>query len=140
MTLVVTTVSKNGITVVGDKAATWPHGDGIATNVNERKIFLSRVARISVAIWGSTRWPGGKYSEWVGEFVETITREEPLSVTAERFCSDANSRLHEGFGDHDRRGAHFAGFVGGVPHIYHVHTGKEDKPQHELTLFRDYPD
>jgi hypothetical protein len=38
-----------------------------------------------------------------------------------------------------RRGLHVAGFIGEVPHIYHLHTGHNLANQHEPTLFRDYP-
>jgi hypothetical protein len=140
MTLVVTTVSKYGITVVGDKAASWVYGQGIATNAQERKVFVSTTARISVALWGSAGWPGGGWSQWVLQFVNSVTAEESLDVVAERFCTEVNAQLNRLDIEPGRRGAHFAGFVKGIPHLYHVHTGGEGETQHGLRVFRDFPE
>lgn len=38
-----------------------------------------------------------------------------------------------------RRGVHVAGYVDGLPHLYHVHTGGDLTAQHEPRLFRDFP-
>ncbi len=140
MTLVVTSVSKNGVTVVGDKAASWPHGQQTASSPSATKVFVSEAARISVALWGSARWPGGGYESWVASYVQGLDRGHDLGRAAQDFASQANLRLAGGDSDEDRRGAHFAGFVGETPHLYHVHTGVEGEPQHELRVFRDYPD
>ncbi len=140
MTLVVTSVSSRGITVVGDKAATWEHGGQIATSASESKVFVSRAARIAVALWGSTRWPGGQFSRWISSFVDGMEVGAELEATAERLAAMMRKNLADAGIAPDRRGIHIAGFVEGVPHLYHIHSGVENQAQHPPALFRDYPD
>lgn len=140
MTLVVTSVSLRGITVVTDKAASWPHGDQTAANSAESKSFVSHDARIAVAIWGSTRWPGGGYSKWVRAFVAGLEPGADLHDAATRFANEVNETLHPANWSDDRRGAHFVGYVHDLPHLYHVHTGPAEGPQGPLSVHREYPE
>jgi hypothetical protein len=148
MTLVVTTATARGITVVGDKAESQGLGDEKLVIPNSTKIFYSPAANISFAVWGNAEWPNdiGPYTDWFKKsIVDTLPKGTKLEEAGGIICDRVNPILEQmGGGDYSslRRGIHLAGYVDFVPRVYHVHTGDHPlpAPQHELRLHRDYPD
>lgn len=147
MTLVVTTASTNGISVVGDKAVTRTvHGVGSSIAEPSTKIFYSSAANISLACWGSTRLDGSDYSQWMKDFVANrLTRGIPLEEACRLLATDLNAILDpiaaSGVPWSDlRRGVHVAGFESETPCVFHVHTGDPRAFNHRLEVHRDFPD
>jgi len=145
MTLVVTTATSRGITVVGDRAEREHLGElGIVRPIRT-KVFYSESANVSFAIWGDSTWPLrlGDYSGW---FLEKVVRAIPegasLAEIGQVVCDRVNPILVEDFGGNfkkHRRGVHVAGYVDGLPHIYHCHMGHDGEAERELSCYHDYP-
>jgi hypothetical protein len=140
MTIVVTTASQHGITVVGDKAETLHDGRVFNT---ARKVYYAAAANVSLAFWGNARMPGGTLGAWAEQFVARVTAVDSLEDVGTRLARELTSALSpppHGVWHSSRRGVHVAGYSGGVPCIYHVHTGDPNHGEHEPRLYRDFPD
>lgn len=142
MTIVVTTASRYGITVVGDKAQTSRRGQTREVRNDARKVHYSAVANVSLAFWGDARMPLGSLDSWAATFVETLTAADSVETTGRRLEAELSSVLEplpkRGWYD-VRRGVHVAGFIDGLPHIYHVHTGDPRQGEHAPSLRQDFP-
>ena len=62
MTLVVTTASARGITVVGDRAVTRQSDAGVEI-LEARKVWYSPKANLALAFWGNANFPGSESLE-----------------------------------------------------------------------------
>ena len=141
MTLVVTTASAHGITVVGDRAVTRRTSDDV-TILEARKVWYSPTANIGLAFWGNVYLPDSSMESWTQEFVNGITKKDTVSSIAERLASSLNAVL-EPLGlywSQLRRGIHVSGYEHGLPVIFHVHTGDPRAFHHALEVHRDFPD
>ena len=142
MTLVVTTASELGITVVGDRAVTRSSSLGLEI-LEARKVWYSKKANIALAFWGNANLPGGKsLQDWARQFTDTINRRDTVSEVCDRLADTLNLEL-ECLGKEwweMRRGIHVSGYENGVPVIFHVHTGDPQLFHHSLEVHRDYPD
>lgn len=134
MTLVITTASRSGITVVGDRAVSRS-GGGQVTKVLEEpatKIFFAEAANISLAFWGRTQLASGSLSEFAESFLsKELTRRRELRKVARLLAHQLYQQLeplHTGSTTWSdlRRGVHVGGFVDGIPHVWHVHTGTQE--------------
>jgi hypothetical protein len=148
MTLVTTTASSFGITVVADTAVSRRIRDEPATIVEApgEKIFYSERANIALAGWGSADFPKGEsYAEFLASLADGFDENTSLEAAAERVAHQLDEKLRalaeelHGWGIL-RRGVHVSGFVRGIPHIYHVHTGDPNHGSHAPRVYRDYPD
>jgi hypothetical protein len=141
MTIVVTTASQFGITVVGDRALSSMDRAGTVSVRPIRKVYYSAAANVSFAFWGSASVPSGDMGAWMQDFVARVSSDEPLDSIGNRLAAEleaaaiAMSRPPSDL----RRGVHLGGFVGAVPHLYHVHTGSPATGVHAPKLLRDFP-
>lgn len=146
MTLVVTTVSRWGITVVGDRAETNEAlgPEKVFATPEARKVFFAKRLRVSLAFWGNAQWPGGDYDEWIlNGLMPELERTASLRDIAQHVCDRVNDGMLELGGNFEklRRGVHVAGFIDGLPHLYHCHMGEHPpKPQSAMQVHKDYPD
>jgi hypothetical protein len=145
MTLVVTTVSRNGITLVGDRAVSEKRDETVRVIDKEaRKVFHSAAANIGFAAWGSVTFPGNSYGQWLSDFVDALPAATSLSDAADLLASELNAQLgpiaerKHGWADL-RRGIHVSGYVADLPCVYHVHTGDPNIANHELRVHYDFP-
>jgi hypothetical protein len=148
MTLVVSTVSQRGITVVADCAVSRLSLDAPPVVLPEtaEKIIYSSAANIAFAFWGKTFFGGTDYFVWANDVVQKeVTAGTSLIDASDLLAERINeqlapfaSKLH-GWGEL-RRGVHVSGYVDGLPCIYHVHTGASHDANHSLRVHRDFPD
>jgi hypothetical protein len=142
MTIVVTTASQYGITVAGDKAQTSMRGQTREVHNDARKVHYSAAANVSLAFWGDARMPRGSLDMWAATFVESLCAEDSVKAVAIRLETELSAVLEplskRGWGP-VRRGAHVAGFIDGLPYIYHVHTGDPRLGEHAPRLHPEYP-
>ncbi len=142
MTLVVTTVSAFGITVVGDRAVTRRTDSGVEL-LKARKIWYSPEANVALAFWGNANLPGDESLEdWARRFVANIQIHDSVASVCERLVSTLNPEL-ESLGKpwlDLRRGIHVSGYENDLPVIFHVHTGDPHVLHHPLKVHRDFPD
>jgi hypothetical protein len=142
MTLVVTSASAQGITVVGDRAVTRQSKSGVEI-LKSKKVWYAREANVALAFWGNANLPGGQSLEdWASRFVTSISETDSVSSVCERLVSKLNPAL-ESLGmswPSLRRGVHVSGYENDVPVIFHVHTGDPKVFHHSLEVHRDYPD
>jgi hypothetical protein len=142
MTLVVTTASARGITVVGDRAVTrrTESGDQV---FEARKVWYSPAANAALAFWGNVNLPADEsFEDWARRFVAGIRSRETVESICERLVAMLNPQLeHLGKSwSFLRRGIHVSGYDGDLPIIFHVHTGDPKAFHHALEVHRDYPD
>jgi hypothetical protein len=143
MTLVVTEASAFGIAMVGDSALTVSEvGHPQRILAGAAKVQYAPLANVGFAVWGDACVGSSLIDAWLTDFIQAHDRAgtdiESMGLALEgalrvALASDARAWNKK------RRGIHLAGFVGGIPHIYHLHTGHDLKNQHQPTLYRDYP-
>ena len=142
MTLVVTTASVSGITVVGDRAVTRRSDAGVEI-LEAQKVWYAQEANAALAFWGNADLPNGEsLEEWAGRFVSKIKGDDNVATIFNRLVNTLNPEL-ESLGktwSHLRRGIHVSGYENGLPVIFHVHTGDPRAFHHALEVHRDYPD
>ena len=139
MTLVVSEVTRFGIAMVGDSAVTVTNPGPARVITGAAKVQYSPATNIGFAIWGAACVAGERMDVWLSSFIGRIEPGLPLDSVAERLAQELNSGIDRGKQSGDRRGIHVAGYVNGLPHLYHLHTGNEGEPQHELRVFKDFP-
>lgn len=149
MTLVVTSASAFGITVVCDKAQSRLLGEGRVEVLPQpvRKLYYSAAANISLAFWGRTRMPQGMQLEgWAQRFVqEQLGKPRKLPEVAEELAAQLAAELaplREECGSWEtlHRGVHVAGYDDGDPCIWHVHTGSRETCFHPPRAHADFPE
>lgn len=141
MTIVVTTASRLGITVVGDRAITRPESNGPQI-FQGKKVWYSPAANVALAFWGNVYYPGTSLEEWAGRFTASIEPSETVSSVAQRLADSMNAELARTgrLWSDLRRGVHVSGYENALPVILHVHTGDPRIAHHELCVHRDFPD
>lgn len=142
MTLVVTTASARGITVVGDRAVTR-RSDSRIQILEAQKVWYAQEANIALAFWGNTNLPCNQSLEdWARRFVMAIRANDSVAGVCERLVRELNPALESlGKSWSDlRRGIQVSGFENQLPVIFHVHTGDPKAFHHSLEFHRDYPD
>jgi hypothetical protein len=113
--IVVTTASRYGITVMGDKAQTSLRGQTREVHNDARKVHSSAKANVSLACWGDARMLRGSLDLWAATFVEALTAADSVENVGRRLETELSSVLeplpkrawHE-----VRRGAHIAAYFG----------------------------
>jgi len=143
MTLVVSEASTFGIAMVGDSAITIVEpGRPPRIESGAAKVQYAPLANIGFAMWGDACVAGRQMDNWLDEF---IVANDSKNADVESLGAILECELRSALKSESRswnqmrRGLHIAGFIGGIPHIYHLHTGGDLTNQHEPTLFRDYP-
>lgn len=141
MTIVVTTASRLGITVVGDRAITRPESDGPQI-FHAKKVWYSPAANVALAFWGNAYCPGTSLEQWAGQFTASIERAETASSVAQRLADSMNATLEPTgrLWSDLRRGVHVSGYENALPVVLHVHTGDPNIVHHALRVHRDFPD
>jgi hypothetical protein len=142
MTLVITEITGLGVVIVGDSAVTVQTSTGPRVYTGAAKVQYSSRANIGFALWGRACVDGRPADSWLAEFIDScITDGDSLEVVAARLAVELNTALRREKRDWNelRRGIHIAGYVGDLPHLYHIHTGNPEFPQHELRVFKDFP-
>lgn len=140
MTLVVSEITGFGVVMVGDSAVTV-RGAPTRVYTGAAKVQYSHAANVGFAMWGRACVCGEPQDRWLAKFITTISPTESLPSIADRLAANLNQELsneHRPWSDL-RRGIHVAGYVDGLPHLYHVHTGDPAIEEHELRVFRDFP-
>jgi hypothetical protein len=76
MTIVVTTASKYGISVVGDRAVSRRKGSDTPTVLADEatKIHYSADSNMALACWGNTHFAGQDYGRWISEWAQGRSR------------------------------------------------------------------
>lgn len=140
MTLVVSEVTGFGIVMVGDSAVTV-RGEPTRVYTGAAKIQYSHAANVGFAMWGRACVGGETQDRWLSQFIASIRDSESLPAIADRLAAELNHELvKEGEPWSElRRGIHIAGYVDGLPHLYHIHTGDPAVEEHELRVFKDFP-
>ncbi len=142
MTLVVTSASAFGITVVGDRAVTRRSDSGVEI-LAAKKVWYSPEANVALAFWGNANLSGDEsLEEWARRFVSNIQSHDSVASVCERLVSTLNPEL-ESLGNswsYLRREIHVSGYENDLPVIFHVHTGDPREFHHSLEVHRDYPD
>jgi hypothetical protein len=142
MTIVISELNPWGIAMIGDSAVTIRDAMGPRVREGAAKIHYSPTANIGFAIWGGACVDGKRMDFWMADFLSSMKAAEPLPAVADRLAAELNQELvREGkaWGEL-RRGIHVAGYHDGLPTLYHIHTGDPALPQHELRVFKDFPD
>lgn len=143
MTLVVSEVSGLGIVMVGDSAVTFHEGGHPKVRSGVAKIQYSDQANIGFAMWGRACVGTVPMDRWLSAFIADQTAAgDRLADVASRLADSLNadlSALGPVAWNKQRRGIHVAGYVEGLPHLYHVHTGGDANASHELRVFPDFP-
>lgn len=141
MTLVVTEVSKHGIVMVGDSAVTMRNRSSgkLSVKANAVKVLYSEAANIGFTLWGAASVGNYRLDYWMDDFVDSeVHNGDTVVSVGEKLNTALNLRDTEW--EQNVKGIHVAGFMDGVPVLYHVHCDRENEPPHELRLYRDYPD
>ena len=143
MTLVVSEVTGLGIVMVGDSAVTYYEAGMQRASPGVAKVQYAEQANLGFAAWGRACVGQMPMDRWLADFIRSqIGSEDRLETACRKLAAALNSALSAAgpvnWNDH-RRGVHVAGFVDGLPHLYHVHTGGDPSAQHELRVFRDFP-
>ncbi len=146
MTLVVTDVSRHGIVMVGDSAVTVVDATGKPQNTipGAAKVHYSPELNLGITVWGYGRVGGTPVDEWICDTLTSLdTTRENLESIGEWIVRELNTiRYQEGRTGEPRTwgGFHLAGYLGGVPRLWHIHNGHIGKPVREFRLHRDYPE
>lgn len=86
--------------------------------------------------------PHGSLDTWAETFVSLSAPEDSVKTVARRLRTELSAVLEplskRGWGV-VRRGAHVAGFINGLPFIYHVHMGEQRLGEHPPKLHPEYP-
>lgn len=143
MTLVVSEITRLGVVMVDDSAVTFDEGAGSTVRTGVAKVQYAASANIGFAMWGTACVGSSSMDMWLQEFISTsVDFGDQLEDVASRLADSLNQAI-AGSGtvswNRERRGIHIAGYVDGLPHLYHVHTGGDPNAQHELRVFRDFP-
>jgi len=143
MTLVVSEVTGLGIVMVGDSAVTFSDHGIRQVRTGVAKVHYAEKCNLGFAAWGRACVGQVPLDRWLTDFIgRRLTADDGLEVACTRLADDLNAALSAN-GPVDwndqRRGVHVAGFVDGLPHLYHVHTGGDLNAQHELRVFKDFP-
>jgi len=122
MTLVITELSDLGIAMAADSAVTFGSGRVL---VGAQKLQPVRQLNAGVSIWGYACVQGKIADEWVHEFIQNYTPDNPsIWSFAEVLANELQSVL--GVID-SYMGIHVAGYEGTqdgqLPAFYHVHNG-----------------
>ena len=142
MTLVVSTASARGISVVTDRAVSRRTGTALEL-YSAQKGWYSAKANIALAFWGNATLPDGQALErWAERFVNDVTEHDTPASVAGRLASELNPMLERltAHWSKMRRGVHVSGYEGDLPVIFHVHTGDPRGFHHALEVHRDFPD
>lgn len=158
MTLVVSDVSKFGIVMLADSAVTetWsqpidlPSGKQLTdvVRIGAQKIVPIEPINAAISIWGFgaiQSSPGNNELRipvdlFIRDFAELVDAGTSLEEVGNKLADAVNSRIVVGI---ERGGFHLAGYAnqGGkcFPALYHIHTGHDNEPLHELRLYHDFP-
>jgi hypothetical protein len=141
MTLIVTEVSEQfGCVVVGDSAVTI---DGTRVVLGAEKVHYSAEANVGFAIWGNACLAGERVDALVSQFAENLSgTASPRSAGRDLAALLSNRGEQDGRGwERLRGGVHVCGYEGGLPVLFHIHTGAEPPaPQARFALYEDFPD
>ena len=82
---------------------------------------------------------------WLQRFVSSLPASADIDDVADALASDLNAALQPDYRTTGgtaamRRGVHVAGYIQGIPHLYHIHMGHEEGPYRKLYVQRHYPD
>ncbi len=140
MTLVVSDISRLGVIMVGDSAVSRGRESMVSGAV---KVQYSTVANIGVALWGNANVGSSRMDYWISDFIQNFVQpNDTVENVGQKIVEQLNPILSaSGKPWKDLvRGIHLAGYRNGNPCLFHVHTGHDTEPAHELTLYMDYPD
>jgi len=129
--------------MVGDSAVTFDEGAGPSVRTGVAKVQYAARANIGFAIWGRACVGSTSMDLWLRDFIEAnVGAGAQLEDVANQLADSLNHALAAAGAvswNRERRGIHISGYVDGLPHLYHVHTGGDPGAQHELRVFRDFP-
>ena len=144
MTLVISDITRHGIVMIGDSAITLRQGNTIVdVHDGAAKVQYSPEANVGITMWGHGSIDGRTIDAWIADFIKSnIAPGEDLEIIGLRLADQLNADLRQ-LGkpwNQLRSGFHLAGYKNGLPRLWHIHTGHQDEPQHELRLYRDFPE
>lgn len=155
MTLVVSDISRFGIIMVGDSAVTRKNfsDQQIITKETAQKIFYHHKLNFGMALWGritdSYRCHKYNLSEILENYLEETDAQAKPDIDI--FGTDLAERLsecHKKFEYNSRKkldsnsrfGIHLAGYKNGLPRLYHIHCGHNERLYEYPQLYKDFPD
>lgn len=142
MTLVVSEITKNGITMVGDSAITFKHNGSMSYRSGASKIHYNSKVNIGCALWGNAMVRGRQLDIWVDEFLNYFEKNHDIDDLAQRLSNSLKIELEQEGKPWDELafGIHVAGYRNGLPRLWHIHCGHANEPPHEPRLYHDYPE
>ncbi|WAC08412.1 MAG: hypothetical protein OS130_04250 [Thermodesulfobacteriota bacterium] len=144
MTLVVSDISHLGIIMVGDSAVTYKsNANDLEVSDGAVKIQYAPKVNVGFAFWGDASVNNIRIDNWMINFIKYhIKPNDSLETIGDKLVSQLNPILtstNKPWKDLVR-GIHIAGYRNGLPCLFHIHTGHNDEPAHELKFYRDFPD
>jgi hypothetical protein len=144
MTLIISEVSNYGIAMVGDSAITYSDiQNRERAKTGASKIQYSDAANIGFGVWGNALICGQQIDQWLHDFIhDHVSEGSRLDDIGDQLAEN----LRYGFRFDGRSwnqlkcGIHLAGYLKGLPRLWHVHMGHADEEPHEPRLYRDFPE
>lgn len=143
MTLVVSDISTHGIVMVGDSAVTMTTNSQKIVSSDAAKVQYCNKANIGFALWGDAGIGEKRMDFWLSRFINShINESDSVESVGKKLVEAINDELLRSNRKWSElvRGIHIAGYRDGLPVLFHVHTGHDTEPAHELRLYKDYPD
>lgn len=142
MTLVVSEVSKFGITMVADSAVTIR--DSLTKVVDGAlKIQYSHSHNVGFAIWGHATINGEQLDRWLKRFIDTqLDDVESLNDIGEKLTDTLVKELRRENKPWEELvlGIHITGYISGLPRLWHIHCGNPGEVPSEPRLYKDFPE
>ena len=143
MTLVVSEVSRHGVTMVGDSAITLRSGGIVKAESGASKIHYSPRLNMGFAIWGNAMVRCEQIDTWLSHYLDTVPESfSDIDRVAQNLATDLGAELAEESKPWSQLycGIHVTGYKSGLPRLWHIHCGHAHEAPHEPRLYMDYPE
>ncbi len=143
MTMVVSEISIYGIVMVDDSAVTKKSSSGVNVAADAVKVQYCSEANVGFALWGNAGTGSSRMDFWLDRFIHDKLRpDDSIEDIGKKLTDSLNNELIKSNKQWKDlvRGIHIAGYRNNLPVLFHIHSGHENEPPHELRLYRDYPD
>jgi hypothetical protein len=131
--------------MAGNSAVTVMRDDNSVVEVrgDAAKVQYSPEANVGISAWGNGNVGGRRIDSWIADFIDfSIAPGDDLETIGGRLTVQLNEELSKMGKSWDelRCGLHLAGYMNGVPRLWHIDTGHDRGSQHELRLYHDFPE
>jgi hypothetical protein len=87
MTLVVSEITKNGITMVGDSAVSFKHDGSMSYRNGASKIHYNPKVNIGCALWGNAMVGGRQLDMWINDFLDYFDENHDIDDLAQKLSN-----------------------------------------------------